>query len=201
MPHGLHHFKLGMSKIFTGWIWRRLEWHKVWSLHGHGMIDHLGLIHFSYTWLCNWKHPFSAWPKGESPRTPHTGQTLPWRIAPTQCSIMWFLCAPTAQLVDQPYTTFKSAVGSEIHHQRPQPACFSHIGRSELLLTSYKARKTSLVSCEHNRKTKSCLAHFCFLPRRTCLSGRWTMPGVSLCFNHLGWTKPRRKRKDYGVLN
>jgi hypothetical protein len=24
-PRGPHHFRLGMSRIFIGWIWRRLE--------------------------------------------------------------------------------------------------------------------------------------------------------------------------------
>ncbi len=76
-PHGPHHFKLGVSRIFNGWIWRRLEWHKIRSLHGHGTIDHLGSIHFSYIWLCNWEHPFSVWPKGKSPRALHVGQVLP----------------------------------------------------------------------------------------------------------------------------
>jgi hypothetical protein len=59
---------------------------------------------------------------------------------------MWFLCAPTAQLVDQPCTTFSFIVGSKIHHQRPQPVGFSHIRRLELLPTNYKARKISLIS-------------------------------------------------------
>jgi len=36
---------------------------------------------------------------------------------------MWFLCAPTVQLVDQPYTTFSFVIGFEIHNQRPQ-----HVG-------------------------------------------------------------------------
>ncbi len=200
-PHGPHHFRLGVSRIFSGWIWRRLEWHKIWSFHGHGMIDHLGSIHFSYAWLCNWEHFFSVWPKGESPGALHIGQALPWRAVPTWCGIMRFLCAPAMQLMDQRCTTSSSAVGFEIHHQRPQPTGFSHIGWSKLLPTSYKARKTSLVSCEHNRKTKRCLAHLCFLPKSTHLSGRWTRPGVLSCFNHLGWTKPRRKKKGYGVSN
>ncbi len=112
---------------------------------------------------------------------------------------MQFLCASATQLVDQPCTTFNSAVGSEIHHQRPQPVGFSHIGWSEHLQTNYKVRETSLVPYKHNRKTKRCLAHFCFLPKSTCLSGRWTRPSVSSCFNHLRWTKPRRKKKGYGV--
>jgi hypothetical protein len=190
-----------MLRIFNGWIWRRLEWHKIWSFHEHGTIDHLGSIHFSYAWLCNWEHPFSTWPKGESPRALHLSQALTWKVAPTQCSTMWFLCAPAAQLVDQPCTTFSSAVSSEIHHQRPQPRGFPHIRWSELLPTSYKARETSLVFYKHNRKTKRCLAHLCLLPRSTRLSWRWTKLGVSSCFNHLGWSKPRRKRKGYGVPN
>ncbi len=111
---------------------------------------------------------------------------------------MWFLCALAAQLVDQPCTTLNFAVSYEIHHQRPQPASFSHIGWSELLRTNYKARKTSLVSYEHNRKIKRCLAHLCFLPMSTRLSGRWTKPGVSSCFSHLGWTKPKRRRGLWG---
>jgi hypothetical protein len=69
----------------------------------------------------------------------------------------------------------------------------------ELLPTSYKAKKTSLVSYKHNKKTKRCLAHLCFLPRSTRLLGRWTRPSVSSCFSHLGWTKPKRKKKGYGV--
>jgi hypothetical protein len=101
--------------------------------------------------------------------------------------------------MNQPCTTLSSVVGSEIHHQRPQLVSFSHIGWSELLPTNYKARETSLVSYEHNRKTKRCLAHLCLLPRSTHLLGRWTKPSVSSCFNHLGQTKPKRKRKGYGV--
>jgi len=200
-PHGPHHFMLGVSRIFNGWIWRRLEWHKIRFLHGHGMINHLSSIHFSYDWFCNWKHPFSIWPEGKSPGALHAGQTLPWRATPIRCGTMWFLCAPITQLVDQPYTIFNSTVESDIHHQRPQPASFSHIEWSKLLLTNYKARKTSLVSCEHNRKTKRCLAHLCLHPRTTHLSGKWTKLGVSSCFSHLGWTKPKRKRKGYGVPN
>jgi hypothetical protein len=46
-------------------------------------------------------------------------------------------------------------------------------------------------------KTKRC--DLCVSPRNTHLSGRWTKPNVSSCFNHLGWTKPRRKKKGYGV--
>jgi hypothetical protein len=107
---------------------------------------------------------------------------------------MWFLCAPAAQLVDQPCTTFSSIVGSKIHHQRPQPAGFSHIGWSELLPTSYKARETSLVSYEHNRKTKRCLAHLCLLPKSTCLLGRWT----KLVYRHasITWDEPSPKEKE-----
>ncbi len=194
-------FQVWSVKDFQRLIWRRLEWHKIQFLHGHGRIDHLGSIHFSYAWLCNWKHPFLAWPKGESPRALHTSQALPWRATPTQCGTMQFLCALTTQLVDQPCTTLSFAVSFEIHHQRPQPTGFSHIGWLELLPTSYKARETSLVSYEHNRKTKRCLAHLCFLSRSTCLSRRWTKLGVSSCFSLLGWTKPRRKRKGYGVPN
>ncbi len=181
-PRGPHHFKLGVSRIFNGWIWKRLEWHKIWSFHEHGTIDHLSSIHFSYVWLCNWKHPFSIWPKGKSPRTLHASQALPWRATPTRCGTMWFLCAPVAQLVDQPCTTLNLRVGFDI-------------GWSKLLLTNYKARKTSL---EHNRKTKRCLAHLCLLPKNTCLSGKWTKIGVSLCFNHLGWTKPKERERAMG---
>jgi hypothetical protein len=130
-PRGPHHFRLGVLRIFSNWIWRRLEWHKIWSLHGHGTIDHLGSIHFSYAWLCNWKHPFSAWPKGESPGALHVGQTLVWR-----CGTMRFLCAPVAQLMDQPCTILISAIGFEMHHQKPQPTSFSHIGWSKLLPTN-----------------------------------------------------------------
>jgi len=111
---------------------------------------------------------------------------------------MRFQCALAAQLVDQPCTTLSSTSRSEIHHQRPQPTSFSHIGWLELLPTNYKAKETSLVSCEHNRKTKRCLAHLCLLPRSTCLLGRCTKLGVSSGFNHLGWTKPGRKRKVMG---
>ncbi len=188
-----------MSRIFNGWIWRRLEWHKIWSFHGHDTIDHLSSIHFSYNWLCNWEHSFSTWSEGESTGALHTGWALPWRATPTWCGTMRFLCAPAAQLVDQLGTTFNFATSSKIHYQRPQLTGFSHIGWSNFLPTSYKARKTSLVSCEHNRKTKRCLAHLCLLPKSTCLLRRWTKPGVSSCFNHLGWTKPKRKRKGYGV--
>jgi hypothetical protein len=152
----------------------------------------MGSIHFSNAWLCNWKHPFSIWPEVKSLGALHVGQTLPWRVVPTWCGTMWFLCAPTVQLVDQPCTILSSAIGFEIHHQRPQFISFSHIGWSELLPTSYKARETSLVSCEHNRKTKRWLAHLCLLPRSTRLSRRWTKPDVSSCFSHLGWTKPKK---------
>jgi hypothetical protein len=111
---------------------------------------------------------------------------------------MWFLCALAAQLVDQPCTILSCAVGSEIHHQRPQLVGFSHIGWLEFLPTSYKVRKTSLVSYKHNRKTKRCLAHLCLLPMSTRLLERWTKLGVSSCFSHLGWTKPRRKKRAMG---
>ncbi len=162
-------------------------------------INHLGLIHLSHIWLCNWEHSFSAWSEGESPGALHTGQALPWRAVLTWSGTMQFLCAPVVQLVDQLGTTLSSTASSEIHYQRPELVGFSHTGWSKFLLTSYKARKTFLVSCEHNRKTKRCLAHLCLLPRSTRLSGRWARPGVSSCFSHLGWTKPRRKRKGYGV--
>jgi hypothetical protein len=190
-----------MLRIFSIWIWRRLEWYKIRSFHEHGTIDHFGLIHFSYVWLCNWEHPFLAWPEGKSLEALHTSQTLHWRVAPIRCGTIRFLCIPIVQLLNQPNTIFSSIVGLKIHNQRSQPIGFSHIGWLELLPTSYKARETSLVSYEHNRKTKRCLAHLCLLPRSTCLLGRWTRLGVSSCFNHLGWTKPRGKRKGYGVLN
>jgi len=64
-----------------------------------------------------------------------------------------------------------------------------------------RQEKTFLVSYEHNKKTKRCLAHLCILPRSTNFSGRWTKPDVSSCFSHLGWTKPKRKRISYGVPN
>jgi hypothetical protein len=107
---------LGVLRILNNWIWRRLEWHKIRSFHRHGMINHLGSIHFSYAWLCNWEHPFIAWLEGESPRALHAGQTLPWRATLTWCGTMWFLCAPTMQLVDQPCTTFSFTVSYKIHH-------------------------------------------------------------------------------------
>jgi hypothetical protein len=172
-------------------------WHNIRSLHGHGTIDHLGSINFSYVWLCNWEHPFSTWLEGESPKAVHTDQALPWRTTPTRCGIMRFLCTPAAQLVDQPCTFFSSAIGSKTHHQRPQPTSFSQIRWLELLPTSYETREISLVSFEHNRKTKRCLAHLCLLPKSTHLSRRWTRLGVLSCFNHLGWTKPRKKKKGY----
>jgi hypothetical protein len=118
-----------------------------------------------------------------------------------RCNTMQFLCAPATQLMDQPCTTLNSTISSGIHHQRPQPIDFSHIGWSELLPTNYKARKTSFVSCEHNSKTKRCLAHLCLLLKSTRLSRRWIGPGVSSCFSHLGWTKPKKKKKGYGVPN
>ncbi len=124
-PCGPHHFKLVMSRIFNGYIWRKFKWHKIWSLNEHGTIDCLGLIHFSYVWLCNWKHPFSAWPKGESLQALHVNQALPWKALLAQCGTMGFLYASTMQLVDQPCTTFSSIVGFEIHHQRPQPISLS----------------------------------------------------------------------------
>jgi hypothetical protein len=64
----------------------------------------------------------------QSPRILHIGQALPWKAALTRCGTMRFLCALAAQLVDQPCTTLSFAVGSDIHHHRPQPASFSHIG-------------------------------------------------------------------------
>jgi hypothetical protein len=124
-----------MPRIFSGWIWKSLEWHKIWSLHRLGTIDHLGSIHFSYNWLCNWKQPFLAWPKGESPGALYVGQALPWKVAPTRCGTMWFLCALVAQLVDQFYTTFNFAIGSKIHNQRSQLIVFSHNEWSKLLPT------------------------------------------------------------------
>jgi hypothetical protein len=172
-PHGPHHFRLRMSRIFNVWIWKRLEWHKIQSLHGHGTIDHLGSIHFSNSWLCNWEHPFSTWLERKSPRALHVGQTLPWRATLIWCGTMRFLCASTTQLVHKPYTIVSFVVNFETHHQKPQLASLSHIGWSELLLTSYKARETSLVSYKHNRKTKKCLAHLCLLPKSTRLSRRW----------------------------
>jgi len=75
---------------------------------------------------------------------------------------------------------------------------FSHIGWSKLLPTNYKARETSLVSYEHNKKTKRCLAHLCLLPMSTRLWRRWTRLSVLSCFSHLGWTKPKRKKKVMG---
>jgi len=168
-PCGPHHFKLGVSRIFSGWIWRSFKWHKIRFLHRHGTIDHLSSIHFSYTWLCNWEHPFSIWPEGKRPGALHVGQTLPWKATPIWCGTMWFLCALTMQLVDQPCTIFSSIVGSKMHHQKPQFAGFSRIGWLKLLPTSYKAKETSLVSCKHNRKTKRCSAHLYFLAKSTRL--------------------------------
>jgi hypothetical protein len=153
-----------MLRIFNGWIWRKLEWHKIWSPHRHGTINHLGSIHFYYTWLCNWEHPFLVWPEGESLKALHGGQELPWRVVSTRCGTMQFLCALIAQIMDQPCTTLSFAIRSKIHHHRPKPAGFSHIGWSQLLPTNYKTKGASLVSYEHNRKTKRCLAHLCFLP-------------------------------------
>ncbi len=73
-----------------------------------------------------------------------------------------------------------------LSHQRPQLTCFSHIGWSEFLPTSDKARETSLVSHKHNRKTKRSLAHLCLFPNNTHILEKWTRPGVSSCFSHLG---------------
>jgi hypothetical protein len=97
-----------------------LEWHKIQSLHQHGMINHLGSIHFSFAWLCNWEHPFSAWLEGESLGALHVNQALPWRTTPTRCNTMRFLCALATQLVDQPCTTLNFTVDFEIHHKKPQ---------------------------------------------------------------------------------
>jgi hypothetical protein len=124
-PHGRHHFRLGVSRIFNSWIWKRLEWHKIQSFHEHGTINHLGSMHFSYAWLCNWKHPLSTQLEGESLGALHVGQTLPWRAAPTRCDTMQFLCALAAQLVDQLSTILNSVVGFEIHHYKPQTYKFS----------------------------------------------------------------------------
>jgi hypothetical protein len=111
---------------------------------------------------------------------------------------MWFLCAPAMQLVNQPCTTFNSLVGFKIHHQRPQLAGFSHIEWSELLPTNNKAKRTSLVSYEHNRKTKRCLAHLCFLLRSTCLSRKWTKPGVSSCLATWDELSPKGRERAMG---
>jgi hypothetical protein len=172
-----------MSRIFSDLIWRRLEWHKIRSLHGHGMIDHLSSIHLSYAWLCNYEHPFSAWPKGESPRALHAGQALPWRAAPTRCDTMQFLCAPVAQLVDQLCNTLSSVIGSEMHHQRPQPISFSHIGWSKLLPTSYKAKETS-ISCEQIGKPKGVWPTFVSFPRAHAFQG----DGTGLMYHHASVT-------------
>jgi hypothetical protein len=40
----------------------------------------------------------------------------------------WFLCASAAQLMDQPCITISFVIGSKIHHQKPQPVGFSHVG-------------------------------------------------------------------------
>jgi hypothetical protein len=108
---------------------------------------------------------------------------------------MQFLCTLVAQLVDQPYTTFSSTIGFEIHHQKPQPTSFSHIGWWELLQTSYKARKTSLVSYKHNRKTKRCLVHLCFLLRST---HTFQGDGPGLVYHHASttWDEPSPEARE-----
>jgi hypothetical protein len=50
------------------------------------------------------------------------------RTIPIQRDTMRFLCAPITQLVDQPCTILSVVVSFKIHHQRPQPIGFSHIG-------------------------------------------------------------------------
>jgi len=109
-------FQVGSVKDFQRLDLEKAWVHKIPSFHEHGTINHLGSIHFSYAWLCNWEHPFSTWPKGESQGALHASQALPWRIVPIRCSIMWFLCAPATQLMDQPCTTLSFAVGFKIHH-------------------------------------------------------------------------------------
>jgi hypothetical protein len=107
---------------------------------------------------------------------------------------MRFLCPPTTQLVDQPCTTLSFTVGFEIHHQRPQPACFSYIGWLEFLPTSYKAKETSLVSCEHNKKTKR------FWPTFVSFLGAHTFQGdgPSLVYRHASttWDEPSPEERE-----
>ncbi len=55
-----------------------------------------------------------------------------------------------------------------------------------------------MVSYEHNRKTKRCLAHLCLLPRNTCLSRRWTRLGVSSFFSHLDEPSLEERKRAMG---
>ncbi len=55
-----------------------------------------------------------------------------------------------------------------------------------------------MVSCEHNRKTKRCLAHLCLLSRSTCLSRKWTRPGLLSCFSHLDEPSPEERERAMG---
>jgi hypothetical protein len=111
---------------------------------------------------------------------------------------MQFLCAPTTQLVDQPCATLSSAVGSKIHHQKPQPAGFSHIGWLELLPTSYKAKETSLVSCEHNRKPRGAWPTSVSFLRGHAFQG----DGPGLVYHHASATwdepSPKERKRDMG---
>jgi hypothetical protein len=193
-------FQVGSVKDFNSWIWRRLEWHKIQSVHEHGTIDHMGSIHFSYVWLCNWEYHFLAWPEGESPRALHVGQALPWKVVPTQCNTMQFLCAPAVQFIDQPYTTFNSTVGSKIHHQKPQPVGSSHIGWSELLPTSYKARETSLVFFNTIGKPKGAWPTFVSFPWTHTFQGDG--PGMVYCHVSATWDElSPKKEKGLWVPN
>ncbi len=108
--------------IISGWEYQRF------SAVGFGeglsdirsglFMDMVQLITWaqSTSWLCDWEHPFTAWPEGENLGTLHDGQTLPWRTIPTWCGIMRFLCTPATQLVDQPCTILISTINFEIHH-------------------------------------------------------------------------------------
>ncbi len=55
-----------------------------------------------------------------------------------------------------------------------------------------------MVSYKHNRKTKRCFAHLCFLPKSTRLSERWTGPSVSSCFSHLDEPSPEERERVMG---
>ncbi len=61
--------------------------------------------------------------------------------------------------------------------------------------TSYKARKTSLVSYKHNRKTKRCLVHLCFLLRST---HTFQGDGPGLVYHHASttWDEPSPEARE-----
>jgi hypothetical protein len=78
------------------------------------------------------------------------------------------------------------------------PNYFSHIGLSKLLPANYKAKETSLVSCEHNRKTKRCYAHLLFFLGAHAFQGDG--PNMVYCHALATWDEPspKERKNDMG---